>query len=99
MTDGEPVAIKMQRKVRKVEAGVAAINKMLAEITRLQAENASLREQVEKAREALETFADRADQWALNGDSARVSVRLGDLRRARASYIAIRHLKDKEERG
>ena len=37
----------------------------------------------DEAREALKPFAKRADEWPLNSDNARVSVRLYDLRRAR----------------
>ena len=38
---------------------------------------------------ALKPFADRADKWALNSDSARVSVKLGDLRHARDALSSI----------
>jgi len=39
--------------------------------------------------EALEPFAKRADDWAGNGNNARVSVRLRDLRRAEAVLTKI----------
>ena len=45
-----------------------------------------LEKRARELEESLKPFADRAEQWALNKDSARVSVRLGDLRRARAAY-------------
>lgn len=39
---------------------------------------------LQEAKAALEPFSVRADRWPMNTDSARVSVRLGDLRAARA---------------
>jgi len=51
-----------------------------------QAEVARLRAALDEALEVVKPFGDRAVAWKHNADSARVSVRLADLRAARRFY-------------
>lgn len=72
----------LRQRAQAVRAGLPLMenaercDELAAAIERLVAER-------DEAREALKPFAKRADEWPLNSDNARVSVRLYDLRRAR----------------
>ena len=85
-------AYEAERDKRAVTDGLDFIQKTIDEAAAKTIPPASevnaLAARIRELEEALKPFAERSDQWKLNKDSARVSIRLGDLRRARDALDA-----------